>query len=109
MRFGNDFRPEHKLIEFYWTHIALTIKWENEQHVSTITLWHENESIAVFTDRHLMISFSKLQTHTNIGGTVNQYNDIDSPYRGFIYTFRLFNYQVSEFSDVIGSTCHGDV
>lgn len=109
LRFGNEFRPERKLIEFYWTHIAVTVKWDNELHASTINLWHENESIALFTDSHIMISFSQAQTETTLGGYLTEKNTIIDPYRGFIYSLRVFNHQVTDFSDVISSECRGDV
>jgi hypothetical protein len=42
IRFGDEFVPDKKLIEFYWTHIAVAVQWENELRHTTVTIWNES-------------------------------------------------------------------
>jgi hypothetical protein len=109
LRFGDLFAAERKLVEFYWTYLALSVKWENERRRSTVALYIENARVENLVSGHLICSFVSSHTFTTLGATLTEVNTLHNQFRGFFYTFRVLNYCAIDFSSMISLNCTGDV
>jgi hypothetical protein len=110
MYFDETFYCESDLVSFYWTHVAVTVTWHNDEKVSAIKLWAQNDIIGQFTSHHMVLGFPGGIRQEITLGTVEDEGIFIMPYRGYIFTFNIYNKAVANFGyEIQTEKCLGDV
>ena len=57
LHYDEDYASENDLINFYWTHVALTVQWFNEFKINEIMLWESNLVKGSHISHHMILGY----------------------------------------------------
>lgn len=101
LHYEEEFVCDSDLVNFYWTHVALTVQWFNEFKINEIMLWESNIVKGSHISHHMILGFpADIKQETTLG-TVEDSGIFILPYRGYIFTFNVYNHALRTFQDAI--------